>query len=241
LFSNVATEWPVKIRVPVELRKIALVAICVIVTSPLVTIFSSNALARSWSYHYRPAPSQASPTATPTPGNAGEAMPAPGEELSTARLLKRAIVSDLAVFVEEQHTRSDKAYADHSDYVVRHLSLFDPLHSPDALAVFASLSAYYLGNRGEDVYHCLSLRRGKSLEPYLESYLRSGNTECTQELGPEFSQPSTALLGYPLCPTNTQQKAHIALLINEINAGDNCSDGELATLTGNTQSSAASR
>lgn len=200
---------------------------------------SESALARSWSYHYRPVPLQ--PTPTPTPGSLSLATPAPGQELSTARLLKRAIVSDLAIFVEEQHTRSDKAYADHSDYVVRHLSLFDPIHSPEALHLFASLSGYYLGNRGEDLYHCLSLRKGKALEPYLLLYLRNGNDECTRELGPSFGQPSDALLSYALCPNDRQQKAHLTLLINDINAGDNCKDRELAALTSSSQSSAASR
>jgi hypothetical protein len=207
----------------------------------ILLVCHSAARARSWSYHYRPVPFQASPTSTPTPASISQTTLAPAEELSTARLLKRAIVSDLAIFVDEQHTRSDKAYAEHSDYVVRHLSLFDPLHSPDALAVFAGLTGYYLGNRGEDIYHCLSLRKGRGLEPYLEAYLRKGNSECIQELGANFAQPSEALQGYALCPSDAQQKAHIALLINEINARDSCSDGELEALSGNTQSSAASR
>jgi hypothetical protein len=212
-------------------------ASCLVLALLFLLVGDSAARARSWSYHYRPVPFQPSPTATPTPGRISQSQ---AEELSTARLLKRAIVSDLAIFVDEQHTRSDKAYAEHSDYVVRHLSLFEPLHSPDALAVFAGLGGYYLGNRGEDIYHCLSLRKGKGLEPYLDRYLRKGNSECIQELGPNFAQPSDALRGNALCPSKAQQTAHITLLINEINAGDSCSDGELAALAGNTQSSAAS-
>jgi hypothetical protein len=205
----------------------------------LLSIGESAARARSWSYHYRPVPIQ--PTPTRTPGSAGQATPAPAEELSTARLLKRSIISDLALFVEEQHTRSEKAYSDHSDYVVRHLSLFDSIHSPEALNIFASLSGYYPGNRGEDLYHCIALRKGKDLKPYLEQYLRDGNDECTQELGPNFGQPSDALMGQALCPSNAQQNARISLLINEINSRDNCSNGELTALTGNAQSSGASR
>jgi hypothetical protein len=215
--------------------------ICIVGVLSFVLITLSTALARSWSYHYRPEVFHASPTATPTPGAANQTAMGPTEELSTATLLKRAIVSDLAIFVEEQQTRSDKAYASHSDYVVRHLLLFDPLQSPESLAIFASLSNYYLGDRGEDLYHCLSLRKGKNLEPYLNFYLRKGSTECIQELGPNFSRPSDALLGYALCPSDAQQKAHNTLLINEITAGDSCSNGELAALIGNTQSSAASR
>jgi hypothetical protein len=147
-----------------------------------------------------------------------------------ARLLKRAIVSDLALLVQEQSGRSDKAYADHWQQLVGQLSSFDQLSSPGALEVFASLSAYYLGTRGEELYDCLSLRKGKVLEPYLEQYIHNGNVECSQQLGQSFTKPSDALGGYALCPSGQVQKVHFTTLIAGLDSGKLCSDNDLAAL-----------
>jgi len=190
----------------------------------------SQVFARSWSYHYRPI-TQSSPSAATTP--------APGEQLTTARLLKRAIVSDLATFVQEQEIRSAKASARHWGFVVSHLMSFDPLSSPDALGLFATLAGYFLGTGGEEAYDCLSLRKGKILEPYLVKYLQSGSHECTQELGDTFTKPSDALEGHALCVTNQEQQAHLGTLLAKIDAGQSCSDAQLAAISCGTQASSA--
>jgi hypothetical protein len=205
----------------------------------LATIGGSLAFGRAWSYHYNPITAESSPAASATQTSITQATPAPAEQLSTARVLKREIVSDLALFIQEQGVRSDKAYADHSAYLVRRLSLFDSLGSPEALAMFASLSGYYLGARGEELYDCLSLRKGKALEPYLEKYVRNGNAECSQELGQSFTKPSDALRGYALCPSGQQQKAHLTSLIAEIDSSQSCSDSKLAAVTASPQPSSA--
>jgi hypothetical protein len=206
----------------------------------LVSISASPALARSWSYHYRPGPAQASPT--PSPGEAAQSTPVPAEQLSTARVLKRAIVSNLALFVTEQTSRSDKAYAALSENLVRKLSLFDSLGSPEALGVLASLSGYYLGARGEELFRCLVLRKGKALEPYLEQYLHNGNPDCSQQLGATFTKPSSALDGYALCPSDQWQKAQLTTLIAAIYSESACSDSEFAALSSGARSpSAATR
>lgn len=206
----------------------------------LVSIGAPYALARSWSYHYRPKTPQASPAASPS--EAAQPTPVPAAQPSTARLLKRAIVANFALFVQEQTRRSDKAYAALSENVVRRLSLFDPLGTPEALGVLASLNGYYLGAPGEELYRCLALRKGKALEPYLEQYLHIGNPECSQELGPTFTKPSSALDGYALCPSDQQQKAHLATLIAAIYSASPCSDSEFVALsTGAQGPSAATR
>jgi hypothetical protein len=192
------------------------------------TMGVSVTFARPWSYHYKPITPKPSPAASPAEASIMQAIPAPADQLSTARLLKRTIVSNLALFTQEHTGRSDKAYADLSEYMVHQLSLFDPLDSPEALGVFADLNGYYLSARGEELYDCLSLRKGKALEPYLEQYLRNGNAECPQELGQSFTKPSDALGGYALCPSGQQQKAHLAALIAEIDSAKKCSDSELA-------------
>jgi hypothetical protein len=206
----------------------------------LVGISTPSALARSWSYHYRPGTPRASPAASAS--EAAQSTPVPADQLSTARVLKRAIVSNLALFVQEQTSPSDKAYAALSENVVRKLSLFDQLGSPDALGVLASLSGYYLGARGTELYRCLVLRKGKALAAYLEQYLHNGNPECSQELGPTFTKPSSALDGYALCPSDQLQKAHLATLIAAIYSESACSDSEFAALsTGGQAPSAATR
>jgi len=181
----------------------------------------AQVFARSWSYHYRPA-IQSSPSAAVTP--------APAEQLTTARLLKRAIVSDLATFVQGQEPRSAKASAQHSGLVVSQLMSFEPLNSPDTLSLFASLAGYYLGTLGEEAHDCLSLEKGKLLEPYLAKYLQSGSHECAQELGDIFTKPSDALEGDGLCVNDQQRQAHLGTLFAKIDSGQSCSDAQLAAI-----------
>lgn len=190
----------------------------------LSLVDTGAALARSWSYHYVPRTPRPSPEAAATPASA------PTEQLSTARLLKRAIVSDLAIFTEEQSIDTNIAPTDHSKYVVSRLSLFDPLSSPEALSVFASLSGYYLGAGAEKLYDCLALRKGKTLQSFLEPYLRDGNPECLRELGQSFAKPSNALDGYALCPSDQQQRDHLTRLIAEIDTAKSCPDREFASI-----------
>jgi hypothetical protein len=189
----------------------------------LTTVSVAPALARAWSFHYKPEAPNPPPTAGAAEASIMQGTPAP-EQLSTAPLLKRAIVSDLALLIQEQGARSDK------EYPVHQLLSFDQLSSPEALGVFASLSGYYLGARGEELYDCLSLRKGKGLEPYLEQYLHNGNAECSQQLGQTFTTPSSALGGYPLCPDGRQQKAHLTTLIAELDSARTCSDSDLAAV-----------
>jgi len=185
----------------------------------------SAVLARSWSYHYHPVPAA---TPLPTPTNAAPSAYAP----STAKLLKRAIVSDLAVFAQDHNPQSRTWYSDHMEYVTRELLLFDGMNSPEALSVFASLSGYYLGAPTEKLYQCLALRKGKALEPLLEHYLHDGNAECISELGQDFSKPSGSLGGYALCSTSQQQEKRLADLIARIENGESCADSELARISG---------
>jgi hypothetical protein len=203
----------------------------------LAAIRPCPAVARAWSYHYQPS----APT-TSSAMRATEAImrgtPANAQQLSTARLLKQAIISDLVSFIVEQGGRPEKAYAKQSEDLVQRLSLFDRLDSPAALEELASLSGYYLGARGEEVFDCLALRKGKALEPYLEQSIHSGNAECSQKLGPSFTKPSDVLGGYALCPTDQQQKAQLTTLIGEMDAAKTCSDNDLAAIAGSLRSSA---
>jgi hypothetical protein len=160
-------------------------------------------------------------------------------QLSSARLLKQAIISDLAFFIVEQSSRPDKAYAEHSTDLIQRLSLFDRLDSPAALEEFASLDGYYLGAPGEELFDCLALRKGRALKPYLEQSLYSGNAECSQKLGQSFTKPSDVLGGYALCATDQQQKAHLRILIGEIDAAKTCSDNDLAAIAASRRSSPA--
>jgi len=188
-------------------------------------IYCSAVWARSWSYHYVPMSPKPSP-------EAGAATPTPpvSEQYSTAVFLKRAIISDLAVYVRDTNLGTYAPSADHSQYVVSRLLPFDQMNSPEALSILASLSGYYLGRRGEKLYDCLSLRKGKKIEPYLAQYLRNGNSECAQELGPSFVNPSAALDGNALCPSNRKQAERLARLISEIDSGESCSDNDLTTI-----------
>jgi len=119
---------------------------------------------------------------------------------------------------------------DDSKYVINQLLRFDSMDSPQALGVFASLSGYYLGGRAEQVYRCLTLRKGKAIEPLLAEGARSGNLECVRELGQEFASPSSALDGRALCRGTQDQTAFLAGLVAEIDSGRMCSNDELAAI-----------
>jgi hypothetical protein len=212
------------------LEVLAQVAWSLAVVFWLATFGVSPAFARAWSYHYKPINSQPSPSASASEASITQATPAPAQQLSTAQLLKRAIISDLVLLVQEQNGgRPHKA--ERSEYLIRQLSGFDRLSSPGALEVFAGLSGYYLGARGEDLYDCLSLRKGKALEPYLEQYVHSDDAECSQKLRQSFTKPNDALGGYALCPSGQQQKAHLTALIAKIDSAKPCSDSDLAAAT----------
>ncbi len=185
----------------------------------------SAVLARSWSYNYHPEILEPTPTTLPTKA-------APSGQSSTPKLLKRAIVSDLAIFAQNQSLQRNTGYSDHMKYETSRLSLFDSMNSSEALSAFASLSGYYLGASGEKLYRCLALRKGRALEPYLEPYLRGGNPECVNELGQDFTKPSESLDGYTLCSTSQQVEKRLTELIAEIEARKSCTDSDLAQLTG---------
>ncbi len=196
----------------------------VVVISFILLAGISAVFARSWSYHYHPV-SEATPVATPTTA-------APGASEPSATLLKRAIVSDLAVFAQDHNLQPRTGYSDHMEYVARQLLLFDGMNSPEALIMFASLSGYYLGATTEKLYQCVALRKGKALAPLLEHYLHDGNPECTNELGQDFSNPSASLDGYALCSTSQQQENRLIDLIARIDNGESCADSELARISG---------
>lgn len=185
----------------------------------------SAVLARSWSYHYHPQVVEATPVAIAT-----KAAPSASEP-STAKLLKQAIVSDLAVFARAHNLQPGTGYSDHMEYVISQLLLFDGMNSPEALNTFASLSGYYLGAPSEKLYRCLALRKGKALGPYLEHYLHSGNSECLSYLGQDFSKPSGSLQGYALCSTSQQQEKRLTDLIARIDTGESCADSDLALIS----------
>ncbi len=187
---------------------------------------NSAVLARSWSYHYHPVVEEPTAIVTPTPVAAAAV-----ERSAEAKLLKLAIVSDLAIYVQEQTPGAGTAYHEHMKYVTGRLSRFDSMNSPGALKVFASLSGYYLGAPAEKLYYCLALRKGKPLESYLEDYLHSPNGECPNDLGQSFTEPSAALDGYAVCRSPERQTERIQGLIADIDSGRSCTNSELIGLT----------
>lgn len=197
-----------------------------VVMSIILLVGSSTVLARSWSYHYHP--QIVEPTAVATSSMAG---PAASERSAEAKLLKLAIVSDLAIYAQDQSQQSAKAYNDHMEYVASRLSRFDGMNSPESLNLFASLSGYYLGAPAEKLYYCLALRKGKPLEPFLKHYLQSPSPECLSDLGQNFATPSAALEGYAVCRSPQQQTERLKNLIADIDSGESCTDSDLAGLT----------
>jgi hypothetical protein len=194
-----------------------------VVMSFILLVDISTVLARSWSYHYHP--QAVEPTAVAT---SAKAAPIAGEQSGEAKLLKRAMVSDLAIYAQDQNPQPVGVYG---NQVVSRLSRFDSMNSSDALNVFASLSGYYLGAPAEKLYYCLALRKGRQLKPYLEHYLHDASPECLADLGQDFTRPSAALNGYAVCRSADQQAVRLRNLIVDIDSGDSCTDSDLAGLT----------
>jgi hypothetical protein len=96
--------------------------------------------------------------------------------------------------------------------------LYDSWNSKDSLRVLASFSNYYLGEAPGALYDCIVLRKGKTIRPYLEGELHSSRDECVDEFGE--NRPS-------LC-RHSERKERINDLIRRIDAGERCSDAELA-------------
>jgi hypothetical protein len=191
----------------------------------VLLVGTSSGWARSWSYHYHPEEIAPTPQATPTAATLSTSV-----ESSPAKLLKLAIVSDLAVFVENRKPQAKTAYSDHMKYVTSQLSLFDGMNTPDSLGMLASLSGYYLGAPAEKLYECLALRKGKAIEPYLDQYLHNGNSQCLHDLGPDFGKPSASLDGRALCSDTQEVEERLIDLIAKINMGRSCADSELAEI-----------
>src|SRR5208337_4332452 len=200
------------------MRLLSSAVLLLVLISFIVLIGISAVLARSWSYHYHPEVLTPTPIATPA-----KVAPSTSEQSSTPMLLKRAIVSDLAIFARDRNLQPR---------TTSQLSLFDAMNSPEALIAFASLSGYYLGASAEELYKCQALRKGKALEPYLEQYVHGGNPQCLNDLGPDFSKPSPSLDGHALCFASDQVEKRVTDLIAEIDNGKSCADSDLAQIRG---------
>ncbi len=87
-----------------------------VVISVILLAGISAVLARLWSYHYYPVP-EVTPAAAAT-----KAAPS-ASEASTAKLLKRAIVSDLAVLAQGHNLQPRTGYSDHIEYVTSQLAI----------------------------------------------------------------------------------------------------------------------
>src|SRR5580704_14408181 len=192
----------------------------------LVLVETSSVRARSCSYHYLPEAAEPTTLATSTPPAS-----ALNDHSAEARLLKLAIVSDLAIYAQDQNPPSGTTAGHQAEYVVSRLSRFDSMDSPETLKVFASLSGYYLGAPAEKLYYCLALRKGKPLEPYLDQYLHNPDVECLTDLGQNFAKPSAALDGYAVCRSPEQQTERLRKLLADIDSGESCSDREMAGMT----------
>lgn len=98
-------------------------------------------------------------------------------------LIKNAIVSGARLMAERRPLQSDSAFVDHQWHVVSLLLLFDSRQTDASRKTLASLSSYYLGESGGEIYRCLLLRKGASIRNDLAAVLRVTPTECSRELG----------------------------------------------------------
>ncbi len=92
------------------------------------------------------------------------------------------------------------------------LFLFDSMSSEKSLKILASLSPYYFGAFGGEIYHCLLIRKGFYIEKYLKTLLESDRNECFSRFGDKNR----------ICLSHDQYKSEIRTVLKLISERENC-------------------
>lgn len=128
---------------------------------------------------------------------------------SAPEIVKKAIVSYLVARVDN---KAVAAAPELSDDVMDLVLLFDAWDSSDALKTLASLSSYYAGESGGEIYSCIVIRKGHEILPYLELDMK-GRGECASR----FTDKQK------LCVEEKWRVSRLRTLIDRINTGESCS------------------
>jgi hypothetical protein len=107
---------------------------------------------------------------------------------------------------ERQH--DENAYSE----IVDLLLLFDDRSSQETMDLLASLSSYYLGAYGGELYTCIVLRKGTKILPAFEVLQSTGHNDCIGRLGLENK----------LCFSGDQYQSKIELIIRNIEKNQSC-------------------
>jgi hypothetical protein len=167
---------------------------------------------------------QSSLTPTPTPQPPHTQRHNAGVTGWEAIILKRAIVSSLAVRSVGENSQS--AYNKWNDNIADLLVLFDRLNSPDDLKTFASLSGYHMGEATGSLYECIALRKGRDFAPYLQQAQKTAGAECQKRFG------NATVYGGLRNSVCVDLTVFVRNVISELRSGQTCSNSQLAGTMG---------
>lgn len=109
---------------------------------------------------------------------------------SNDNIIKDTVLSVLAI--KNKHLKLGKnedeaEYADLLNDIGYLLLLFDSMNSERSLSTLASFLPYNIGESGSEIYHCLLIRKGKKIKPYLIRISQISNDECIEKFGKKSS------------------------------------------------------
>ncbi len=128
---------------------------------------------------------------------------------TTPDLVKNAIVAYLR-FLDE-NPDAERAPSPYWEIVSLAL-LLDRREEPEALEALADLTSYYVGESGNELLHCVVLRSGPGVAPFLKERLRSGPNDCQTVLGATSKQ----------CLAERDYRAFLEATLAAINRDESC-------------------
>ena len=134
-------------------------------------------------------------------------------------VIKEAIVSQNAVVVAHPDLLTDGAFIKHASLVNDLLLLFDSMRSEKSMETLASLSPYYLGEAGDEIYSCVLLRKGRRIKPVLSQLLKSPHNECMERFAASGGKPDTA----QVCFTDQEYRNRLKQFLVDIDKNVPCS------------------
>jgi hypothetical protein len=126
------------------------------------------------------------------------------------KLIKQAVVSYVSVSAKLEELQRESALQ--SD-IVDLLTIFDSLDTEADLKTLGSLSSYYIGSHGSELFRCLVLRKGPRIEPRLREMLNEAKSECRELLGDTRK----------VCYSAQELSDKLRTLLKEIGEGRKCS------------------
>ena len=132
-------------------------------------------------------------------------------------LIKKAILSGISLRARYPRLTNDEVGDEHFSDVGEMLLLFDSMSSDRSIRTLASLAPYYLGSSTDEIYSCLVIRKGKTINKFLVDLKNSDSDECINT----FKRAYKHDIG-KVCLSSDAYKEKLTTLIESINKNRSC-------------------